>query len=439
MSGLGFGDHLIVDLYEVTMLEAYLANEMNELASFELFVRRLPEVRRFVLVAGLEQALSFLESFRLSADELADLARVHPLSPSVARRLSDLRFSGDVDAVPEGTALFAGEPMLRVTARLPEAQLVETRLINIMHFQTMVASKAARAVLAAAGRPVVDFGLRRAHGAEAGVLAARAAYIAGFSGTSNVRAGVDLGIPTVGTMAHSFIQAHDDEAAAFARFASAHGSGVALLIDTYDTEAAARKVVELARSLPKRGAEIRAVRIDSGDLAEHARRVRRILDEGGLYDVRIVASSGLDEHRIAALVAAGAPIDRFAAGTKIVTSADAPYLDCAYKLVEYAGRPRWKRSEGKQTWPGRKQVWRTRNGAGVLESDDLTGAAEAVDGATPLLEPVMRAGRRLAPSRPLAQIRSAAIAEVSALPEGLRSLEPGPPFPVRVSERLAIT
>jgi len=438
MSELGLGDHLIVDLYEVTMLEAYLARGMNELASFELFVRRLPETRRFLLAAGLEQALSFLESFRLSPDELADLSRVHPLSPPVARRLSDLRFSGDVDAVPEGTVMFAGEPIIRVTARLSEAQIVETRLLNIIHFQTLIASKAARAVLAAAGRPLIDFGLRRAHGGEAGVLAARAAYLAGFAGTSDVRAGADLGSPIFGTMAHSFIQAHDEEAAAFADFASVHGARVALLIDTYDTEAGARKVVELAHSLAGQGAAFRAVRLDSGDLAAHARRVRRILDEGGLRDVQIVASSGLDEHAIAALVASGAPIDRFATGTKVVTSADAPYLDCAYKLVEYAGRPRWKRAEGKQTWPGRKQVWRTRNAAGVLVSDCLAQVSETVKGATPLLEPVMRAGRRLGPRRPLEQIRSAALAEVRGLPEGVRSLEPGPRFPVRVSERLAI-
>ena len=437
MRPLGLSDHLIVDLYEVTMLEAYLAHEMNELASFELFVRRLPETRRFILAAGLDQALAFLESFRLTPEELADLSRVHPLGASAARRLSDLRFAGDVDAVPEGTVLFAGEPILRVTARLPEAQLVETRLLNIIHFQTLVASKAARAVLAAGGRPLVDFGLRRAHGGEAGVFAARAAYIAGFSGTSNVRAGADFGIPTFGTMAHSFIQAHDDEAAAFASFASVHGARVALLIDTYDTEAGARKVVTLAQSLAKRGLALRAVRIDSGDLGEHARRVRRILDEGGLRDVQIVARSGLDEHAIAALVAGGAPIDRFAPGTKIVTSADAPYLDCAYKLVEYAGRPRLKRAEGKQTWPGRKQVWRTRSAGGLLQCDYLAPAAEVVKGATPLLEAVMRAGRRLSPSRPLEQIRSAALAEVSTLPEGLRSLAPGPRFSVRVSERLA--
>lgn len=439
MPGLRLADPLIVDLYEITMLEAYLARGMNELASFELFVRRLPESRRFILAAGLEQALAFLEGFRFSPDDLADLSRVHPLSASAARRLSDLRFSGDVEAVPEGTVLFAGEPILRVTARLPEAQIVETRLLNLIHFQTLVASKAARAVIAAAGRPLVDFGLRRAHGAEAGLFAARAAYLAGFSGTSNVRAGVELGIPTFGTMAHSFIQAHDDEEEAFASFAAVHGANVALLIDTYDTEEGARKVVDLAQALKRRGALFRAVRIDSGDLAEHARRVRRILDEGGLRDVQIVASSGLDEHAIAALVASGAPIDRFAPGTQIVTSGDAPSLDCAYKLVEYAGRPRSKRAEGKQTWPGRKQVWRTRNAAGLLQSDDLAPASETVTGATPLLEPVMRAGRRLGPSRPLEKIRAAALAEVSSLPEGLRSLEPGPPFSVRVSERLALS
>src|SRR5262249_52650851 len=300
---------------------------------FELSVRRLPPSRNFLIAAGLEQALVFLEALHLSEHALAQLASVFELTPAMKNLLRELRFTGDVDAVPEGTVVFADEPLIRVTAPLPEAQLVETRLTNLLHFQTVVASKAARAVIAAAGRPLVDFGLRRAHGGEAGTLAARAAYIAGFAGTSNVRAGAAFHVPLSGTMAHSFVEAHDDERRAFLAFAAAPRGGVTLLIDTYDTEAAAATVVGLTAELAARGAKVAAVRIDSGDLAEHARRVRRILDDGGLRDTRIVASGGLDEHAIAALVASGAPIDRFAPGTRVVTSADAPSLDCAYKLV----------------------------------------------------------------------------------------------------------
>jgi nicotinate phosphoribosyltransferase len=417
-------DPLILDLYEVTMLEAYLEAGLTGVASFELFVRRLPAQRRFLVAAGLEQALAFLEGFRFSAEDVAQLGSVHALTPAAARALRELRFSGDVDAIPEGTVVFADEPLLRVTAPLPEAQLLETRLLNLVHFQTMVASKAARAVLAAAGRPLVDFGLRRAHGAEAGTMAARAAYLVGFAGTSNVRGGVELGIPVSGTMAHSFVQAHHDEAEALTRFALSQRRDVTLLIDTYDTEAAAAKVVTLAPGLAARGVTIAAVRIDSGDLGEHARRVRRILDEGGLRAVRIVASSALDEHAIAALVTSGAPIDSFAPGTRIVTSADAPYLDCAYKLVEYDGRPRFKRSEGKRTAGGRKQVWRVRDAAGFLLRDHVTTVDETIPGAEPLLAPVMRNGHRLSPPPPLADLRARAEHELATLPAPLRSLEP---------------
>jgi nicotinate phosphoribosyltransferase len=429
-------DPLVLDLYEVTMAHAYLASEMTAPAAFELFVRRLPPGRNFLLAAGLEQALDFLEGFRLSEADLAGLARVHPLPAPTLRAFAALRFSGDVDAVPEGTPLFGGEPLLQVVAPLPEAQLMETRLLNLLHFQTVVASKAARAVLAAAGRPVMDFGLRRAHGAEAGTLAARAAYLAGFAGTSNIRAGVAFGIPVFGTLAHSFVEACDTEAQAFTRFAASQGDGVTLLIDTYDVEAAAAKVVALAPALAAQGTPVRAVRIDSGDLAAHAREVRRILDAGGLRDTRIVVSGMLDEHRIAALVAAGAPVDAFAPGTRVVTSDDAAHLDCAYKLVEYAGRPRWKQSEGKSTLPGRKQLWRTRDDAGRLVADDLTAADERVAGAAPLLVPVMRGGRRVAPSPPLAAVRAHAGRELGALPAALRALTPAAPPRPRVSARL---
>ena len=431
-------DPLVVDLYEITMVEAYVHAGMVGRAVFELFVRRLPRARNFLIAAGLEQAVAFLESFRLSEAALDELEEVHPIAPATRAVLRGLRFSGDLDAVPEGTVVFADEPLLRITAPLSEAQLVETRLLNLIHFQTLVASKAARAVIAAGGRPLVDFGLRRAHGAEAGTLAARAAYVAGFAGTSNVRAGIDFGVPIFGTMAHAFVQANDDERGAFLRFALAQppGDGITLLIDSYDTEAGAANVVSLSPELAARGLKVAAVRIDSGDLAEHARRVRRILDLGGLRDVRIIASSGLDEHAIAALVASGAPIDRFAPGTRIVTSADAPHLDCAYKLVEYAGRPRFKRSEGKVTLPGRKQVWRVRDARGVIAVDHLTTADERVAGAEPLLVPIMRGGARVTAPPPLDKLRARASREIASLPEALRSLAPAPPFGPRPSALL---
>jgi nicotinate phosphoribosyltransferase len=418
-------DALLLDLYELTMAETYFEHGMTAAAAFELFVRRLPRNRRFLMAAGLEQALEFLESFRFSDEDLSLLAASGQASTKLIAHLASCRFSGDVWAMPEGTIFFPNEPILRVVAPLPEAQLVETRLINLIHFQTIVASKAARVVLAASGRKLIDFGLRRAHGDEAGLLAARAAYVAGFDGTSNVLAGIRFGVPTQGTMAHSLVQAHDDEAAAFEHFAVTHRNNVVLLIDTYDTEAAAEKVVALARKLAGQGIQIRGVRIDSGDLGEHARKVRAILDAGGLRSVRIVASSGLDERAIDSLVRSGAPIDTFAPGTHIVTSADAPYLDCAYKLVEYAGEPRFKRSEGKVTYPGRKQVNRVLEGTGVIARDHLLLEGEAGEG-VPLLEKVMEGGRRLAPSPSLATLRQRAVDGLSSLPEALRSLDPEP-------------
>jgi nicotinate phosphoribosyltransferase len=434
---VGIGDHLLVDLYELTMLQGYVESGMVGPASFELFVRRLPGTRNFLIAAGLEQALEFLDGFALSEVEVARLALVHRFSSQALQTMRDLRFSGDVDAVPEGTVVFANEPLISVTAPLPEGQIVETRLTNLVHFQSLVASKAVRAVLAAAGKPLVDFGLRRAHGGEAGTLAARAMYLAGFGGTSNVRAGSEFGIPVFGTMAHSFVQAHDDERQAFLDFAIANpGQEITLLIDTYDTEAATTQLVALAPELAARGSKVAAVRIDSGDLGMHARRVRRILDEGGLRDTRIIVSSGLDEHEIASLLASGAPVDGFAPGTKVITSADAPYLDCAYKLVEYAGRPRLKRSEGKETWPGRKQVWRVRDARGVLVADHVTRADERVEGAEPLLVPVMRGGRPVGPRPSLEDIRARVTRELAGLPAALRELGPAPPFSPRPSDAL---
>ena len=422
---------LLTDLYQLNMLAAYLDHGLTDIAVFELFVRKLPGGRGFLMAAGLEQALSYLESFGFSESDIAALRQLGSFSDRVLDYLHQLRFTGDVDALPEGTAFFPDEPVLRVVAPLPQAQLVETRLINLVHFETVIASKAARQVLAAAGRPLIDFGLRRAHGAEAGMLAARASYIAGFAGTATLAAGIEFGIPVKGTMAHSFIQVHDDETAAFEHFARSRPRDLVLLIDTYDTERAAARVVALAPRLAEAGIPVTGVRIDSGNLGEDARKVRRILNEAGLSRTTIVASGGLDEESILAL--RDAPIDSYGVGTSLTTSSDAPALDCAYKLQEYAGIPRRKRSQGKATWPGRKQVWRSIS-AGAFGHDLVGLDGERHDG-EPLLRPVMRGGERIGPPLSLAQIRNHAKEQLARLPQPLRQLRPFT-YPVEISSSL---
>jgi len=426
---------LLTDLYQLTMLQTYVEQGMEEPAVFEFFVRKLPPNRGFLLAAGLEQALEYLETLRFLEWELDWLKTGGRFPASFTDYLARLRFTGDVHAMPEGTVFFPNEPVLRVIAPLPQAQLVETRLINLLHFQTVIASKAARLVLLAQGKPLIDFGMRRAHGAEAGTLAARASYMAGFSGTATVLAGAQFGVPVYGTMAHSFVQAHTDETDAFERFARSHPGNVVLLLDTYDTEAAAEKVVALAPRLKQQGIAIKGVRLDSGDLADHARRVRRILDGGGLQHVTIVASGNIDEAALRRLVESQAPIDTFAVGTHVTTSSDAPYADCAYKLQEYAGRPCRKRSEGKATWPGRKQVYRQFGKDGRMAGDVITLESDRQDG-TALLQPVMQGGKRLAAPRPLAGMRAATADGLSRLPEPLRTLQDGAPYPVRIAQAL---
>jgi len=426
---------LLTDLYQLTMLQAYFDQGMADTAVFEFFVRKLPEGRNFFMAAGLEQVLDFLEDLRFTAEELDWLAGTGRFHGGFVDSLRDLRFTGDVQAMAEGTIFFPDEPILRVVAPMPQAQLVETRIINLLQFQTLVASKAARVRLAAPDKLLVDFGLRRAHGAEAGLLSARASYLAGFSGSSTVLAGMKWGMPIFGTMAHSFIQAHERETEAFEHFARSHPHASTMLIDTYDTELAAEKLVPLAHKLAQEGINIQAVRLDSGDLAEHARRVRQILDAGGLPGIRIFASGNLDEYKLAEIVAAAAPIDGFGVGTRMNTSADRPYLDCAYKLQEYAGVARRKRSEGKATWPGRKQVYRAYAADGSMAGDVLTSEADVQPGQA-LLEPVMRNGRRLANSPPLDIVRAHALAQLHRLPEPLRRLSRAPAYPVTVAEPL---
>jgi len=411
---------LLTDLYQLTMLKAYWERGMHEVAAFEFFVRKLPACRNFLLAAGLDSVLGFLENLHFEPQELEWLAQQKGFPPKFIDWLATLRFAGEVDAMPEGTPFFADEPILRIVAPLPQAQLIETRVVALLHFSSLIASKAARCVLAAPGKLLVDFGLRRAHGAEAGLLAARTSYLAGFAGSATVLAGQRYGLPTFGTMAHSFIQAHDSETGAFLDFARAHPDNTVLLVDTYDTEAGAAKVVALVPKLRAEGILVRAVRLDSGDLAAHAHKVRKILDDGGCREIRIFASGGLDEYALAKL--APAPIDGFGVGTALVVSDDAPGLDCAYKLQEYAGIARRKRSEGKSTWPGRKQVFRVLKD-GRLAQDTLALASETLDG-EPLIQPVMREGRRLAPAPALSVLRARTRAALEILPEALRALEP---------------
>lgn len=422
---------LLTDLYELSMLEAYAAYEMRETAVFELFVRKLPPRRGFLMAAGLEQLVAYLEELRFGKDELSWLRASGRFAPAFLDALADFRFTGDLDALPEGTVFFPDEPLLRISAPLAQAQFVESRLINIVHLATVVASKAARIVLAAPGKQLVDFGLRRAHGAEAGMIAARSAFLAGFDGTATLAAERAFGVPAYGTMAHSFIQAHDDESAAFERFARVRPKNLTLLIDTYDTERAAGIVARLAPRLAAEGIRIGSVRIDSGDLDAHSRKVRAILDAAGLGEIGIFVSGGLDEDAVAALERSGAPIAGYGVGTSLTTSSDAPALDCAYKLQEYAGKARRKRSEGKATWPGRKQVYRRYAPDGTIAGDTVALEGERADG-EPLLRAVMRGGRRIAPLPDLRAARRCAALELGRLPPPLRRLEPGA-VPVAIS------
>lgn len=424
---------LLTDLYQFTMLQGYLDQHMDEVAVYEFFVRKLPDNRNFLVAAGLESVLDYLLNVRFAPDEIRFLKQTGRFNERFLDYLGNFSFTGDVHAMPEGRVFFPDEPILRVTAPIAQAQLVETRIINLLHYQTLVASKAARVVLAAPDRLLVDFGLRRAHGGEAGLLAARAAYLAGFNGSSNVLAEYRFGIPSYGTMAHSFIQAHADEETAFEHFAHAQPNNVVLLIDTYDTEAAAEKVVRLAPKLKAAGIAIKAVRIDSGDLTEHAKKVRGILDAGGLKDTGIFASGNLDEYEVHAMLAAGAPIGGFGVGTRMLTSSDAAYLDCAYKLQEYAGHARRKRSEGKATWPGRKQVYRDYDADGRMAGDTLCLESEGFSGER-LLQLVMKNGKRTEALPTLSDSRKLAARDLARLPASLRSLEATPPYAVTVSK-----
>jgi nicotinate phosphoribosyltransferase len=430
---------LATDLYELTMGASYAALGMDRRATFSLFTRKLPPNRSFLVVAGIEEALARLQAFRFDSVALEYLQTVKAIRADFLDRLAALRFTGDVWAVAEGRVVFADEPVLEVQAPIIEAQLVESLLVNAVHFPTLVATKAARCVAAAPGASLIDFGLRRTPSIDAGRMVARAAYLAGFDATSNVMAGARYGIPVAGTVAHSFIEAFPTEREAFRAFGETFPGPVTLLIDTYDTRRGAHHAVEVAREIAGRGGWLQAVRIDSGDLAALSREVRHILDDAGLQAVQIVASGGLDEFELSALTRAGAPIDAYGVGTRLGTSADAPVLDMAYKLVEYDGTPCLKLSSGKQTLVGAKQVWRRRDAAERIAGDRIAARDEPSPGDRwePLLVPVMEGGQvgRL-PS--LNEIRERHRQEIAALPPDLMSLEHQASYPVELTSILRI-
>jgi len=424
---------LTTDLYELTMAAAYFKHEMTASATFELFARDLPENRGYLVTCGLEPALEYLEELRFTAEDIGYLRGL----PAFARvrdgfwdYLAALRFTGDVWAIAEGTPVMANEPLLRVTAPLIEAQILESYLLAVVNHQTLIATKAARVVDAARGRDVVDFGLRRAHGTDAAFWAARACYVGGCVGTSNVDAARAFGIPAVGTAAHSFTLAFGDETAAFEAYADTFPDRAILLIDTYDTLEGARRAARL-------GPKLAGVRLDSGDLAALSKEVRAVLDAAGCSAARIVGSGDLDEFRIAELLDAGAPIDLFGVGTSMIVSRDAPALSGVYKLVAIEDRPRAKRSAGKVNLPGTKQVARFLADESRYARDEIMCADEPVPGgAKPLLEPVMRGGRRIRPAPPLDELRERAARERAKLPPGVRRLRDPDEFPVSVSARL---
>lgn len=425
---------LLTDLYQLSMLQAYWKEGRTERAVFSLYFRRLPRHRNYMLAAGLQAVLEYLESLQFSEDELAFVSTLPQFEGGFIDWLRDFRFTGDVYAMHEGTPVFADEPLLEISAPLPQAQLVETAVMNQIACATVLASKAARVVAAAQGRPVLDFALRRMHGGDAALLGARAFYLAGVSATSNVLAAQRYGIPVAGTMAHSYVQSAESEMAAFRAYATQYPQTI-LLVDSYDTLAGVRKVIALAQEQGS-AFNVRGIRLDSGDLARLSREARALLDEAGLQAVQIFASGGLNEQAIADLLAAGAPIDGFGVGTEMGTAADAPALDLAYKLVAYAGRGTYKTATGKQSLPGPKQVFRHFHN-GLAAGDAIARHHEDLD-ALPLLHKVMEAGQRLpAGMQSLAATRAHAAACTEALPAELRRLaRPVQHYPVIISTRL---
>ncbi len=430
------GRALLVDLYELTMAASYFAEAMFYPATFDLFFRELPPQRNFLVACGLEEVLRYLEGLAFSDEDVDYLRSLALFEEPFLGHLRRLRFTGEISAVPEGEVVFSSEPVLSITAPLIEAQIIETYLLNCINFSSAIASKAARVTIACRGRPFVDFSARRDHGMDASLLAARASFIAGAAATSNVAAGKRFGIPLSGTMAHSYVLAFPDETSAFRAFARQFPSRAVLLIDTFDTVEGAHRAVAVADELAGEEIRVRGVRIDSGDLLATSRQVRKILDEAGHPEMEILASGDLDEYRIDELVASDAPIDGFGVGTQLGTSADAPFLGGVYKLAEDPSGPKFKRSVGKVTLPGRKSVYRIEREGRYL--GDVVGLADEPPppGGRGLLRQVMSEGRRLGRAESLTEQRLRCQACISALPDHLRSLQPASPYPVSVTPSL---
>jgi len=426
---------LLTDLYQLTMTQAYWKEAMHERATFSLFFRKMPPTRRFMLACGQQHAAALLSRLRFGDQALERLADTGQFDQDFLDWLSNWRFEGDIWALPEGTPVFANEPLLEVDAPIAQAQLLESLVMNLVQPETVLASKAVRIVMAARGRPVVDFGMRRMHGVDAAMRGVRAYRTAGLAGTSNVLGGLRHDLAINGTMAHSYILAHDDEREAFRAFARLY-PGTTLLVDTHDTLEGVRKVIEIMREEPELG--VKSIRLDSGDLGELAKGARQLLDEAGHDDITIVASSGLDEFKIAALLEDGAPIDAFGVGTQMGVSADAPVIDLSYKLVEYAGTPRVKHSPGKINLPCRKQVYRRRDEQGRFVGDIIALRDEAIDDGEPQLRPLVRAGRLDEDEMALAdQARERAADALECFPEGVRQLAEGESdYPVTLSPEL---
>jgi nicotinate phosphoribosyltransferase len=427
---------LTTDLYELTMAAGYYDHEMFERAAFSLFVRDYPPRRRYFVSAGLEDCLRYLRDLRFTPDALEYLERLHLFKREFLDYLEGFRFSGDVQAIPEGRLFFANEPVIEVEAPLIEAQFVETFLINSINLQTMIATKASRSFQAASGRQLVDFSLRRDQGTEAGLKVARASYIGGFVGTSNVLAGRTFGLPVYGTMAHSFITSFDDETEAFRAFVRTFPQNAVLLLDTYDTVRGALKAARVGKEMAEKGQSLKGVRLDSGDIAGLSKKVRRVLVQAGLGEATIFASGGLDEEGIRRIIRRGGDVDAFGVGTKLGVSADAPFLDIAYKMVEYAKRPALKLSPGKETWTGRKQVFRLLTPAGRLKKDVIGLRDDRLPG-EPLLQSAMSRGKIVLRIPSLSEIRKRFLDEFARLDERYKAIEGRPPyFPVSFSPRL---
>ncbi|HEV2356846.1 MAG TPA: nicotinate phosphoribosyltransferase [bacterium] len=425
---------LLTDLYELTMAQGYFREARNERATFDLFVRTLPPRRGFLVAAGLDTILEYLEDLRFSEQSIAYLRTLRLFDDAFLDYLRTFAFTGDVRAIPEGELVFPQEPLVEVTAPRIEAQLVETFLLNQINCQTMLATKAARVVLAAGGRPVVDFSPRRDHGTDAAMKVARCSYLAGCAGSSNTLAGMVYALPVYGTMAHSYVMSYDDELEAFRAYARSFPDACLLLIDTYDAVQGARNAAIVAAELRAQGHRLRGVRLDSGDLLDLSRKVRRILDDAGARDAQILASGDLNEDKIGRLLEAGAPIDSFGVGTEMGTSYDAPAVGGVYKLVEDSRGYRVKRSAGKATLPGRKQIWRlTRNGE-IGEDIIVLHDEPAPPGGRPLLIEVMRNGTRIV-REPLETARQRCRDRLASLPPALRGLG-AVTYPVQRSPRL---